>query len=366
MTTLVGLPLKVLFLVNGLGSGNAARIDAIARVFEDRGWQVEIAAAGNGFLYFSRQRPSLRTTELRQTRYRSSQHRFSVASLFLSAVLFVANGCVNFFRIKSTLSRFQPSLIVHDSIYNAAILFSGSIAVVSVNNSIQICRESQRWPLPKSVRSQFFVERLDAFFQRCFPALVLCPWFAAAGSHDKKTKLIEPVVRRQFNVANELDLSCDAQRIAVIYSGSGLGANLHRDLATHGLQVTVLGYQGKDRNEQIEFIDGALDISEILRNCDLVVMMAGFSSLAEAIAMKIPMVIVPLDGQSEQFINAKAVEALGLGLVAAPESVASTVQRALTQLSSFKNAFDSLNFQTRGADQAYDAIVNFLKTEART
>ena len=351
---------SILFLINGLGLGNSARCEAIILELETKGCQVNLACAGRAFEYFSSRRLKSQILRLRQSSYLGKQEYFSVFWLVFSFFNFLWNGVVNFFLIRQCLRKGNPDLIVIDSVYNAAAFLAMGCPVISINSSSRIIELAKSSQLPAETRSQYFVEYFDSCFQKIFPDLVLCPWFHGAETHRPREKLIEPIVRSQFVRREFTSPVRKIERMAVIYSGSGLAPDLHQKLQEVCSELRVFGSQvSKELHPGVSTASN-FDISDEMKKVDVVVIMGGLSSISESMALRVPMVIVPLPGHAEQWANAKRAENLGVAVVTKAELLPESLLRLQEKIELIQTNLRDLPFQFRGASQGAAEIINFF------
>lgn len=66
-------------------------------------------------------------------------------------------------------------------------------------------------------------------------------------------------------------------------------------------------------NRVVQIPEGDCDAHEAIGACDLVVTKAGYGTVAEAIAAKVPLLTIPVEGSRESTLIASTVEKLGIG-----------------------------------------------------
>src|SRR6266850_2128877 len=126
-------PLRVLFLVNGLGLGNSTRCHAIIQRLLGVGAQITVVTSGNGVWYF-RSVPGI--AGLHQTDslyYGVKENRISIARTMMAAADFVGILRRNARIVSSILDSWNPDIAVTDSVYTFGPLKRRKIPIVAVN-----------------------------------------------------------------------------------------------------------------------------------------------------------------------------------------------------------------------------------------
>jgi UDP:flavonoid glycosyltransferase YjiC (YdhE family) len=90
----------------------------------------------------------------------------------------------------------------------------------------------------------------------------------------------------------------------------------------------------------------------------------GYSAVSEAIVLRKPVVVIPIENHAEQFINALTVESLGLGLMADQTTAQVAIARMFDEYGEFVRAHQTSLVPTDGAAVAADLIVRRISGEA--
>lgn len=86
---------------------------------------------------------------------------------------------------------------------------------------------------------------------------------------------------------------------------------------------------------------------EMIAACDLVIAKAGYSTVAEAIAGRVPVLVVPVEGSVENAVIARTIESLGIGLSVSDEGILdgrlfAVAAEMLDDLGRYRAAYDRL------------------------
>ena len=96
-----------------------------------------------------------------------------------------------------------------------------------------------------------------------------------------------------------------------------------------------------------------------MRDTDLVVVNGGFSAVSEALALRKPMVVIPVPRHAEQWANGDNIRRLGLGMVATEAALEDAIDVALDNIEGFRFAYNALPHLLNGAEQAAELILDF-------
>ncbi|MDP2653363.1 MAG: glycosyltransferase family protein [Candidatus Omnitrophota bacterium] len=352
---------RLLFIVNGLGMGNSTRCYAVMRELMALGYGVDVLTSGNGYDFF-RQRHDIGAVHLLRSLYYGKRgKRLSILYTFLAFPHFIWILLKNM-RIASEIIRGgRYRAIVIDSDYTLLLLRPFlRVPVIAVNNADVIVAEYQKAPKPPCrFYAQFLIERMDLLFHRLVPDLVLSPWLEPRTAGDAKFWPIPVIVRGELEVR---PASPVLKNILVMLTGSqfkAFPAFLERLKEREGVHIDVLGCDGPSRG-WITFHGKVRDNIEILNRADLMVINGGFSAVSEAVALRKPAVVVPVEHHAEQFVNAAAVERLGLGLAATPEDVTDKINFMVEHFPLFVSRHQESPPTTPGRQKAAGVIHAFL------
>lgn len=307
---------RLLFLCAGLGKGNASRtlaiIEAIARQ-QTQSLTFNVFTWGAGGNFLSTALSSLPiSVDLQVGRdyiFRDESH--SVAS---RAYQFGSSFLLNSVSIHDLVKKLRPDLIIIDSDYHLPGYLFRSLPVISINQArdvvtraSEIGYQSQAW----RDRFTFIVrENLDALFQETFSGEVICPSFMVGREKIGRVEKIPLIVRQEFLDEPGAPISTNStfeERYAVLSGGSGFERELLAEFGQR-LNAPLIGF---DQNQDVV---KARD----LKGFTTLITQGGLSSLSEGIALGKFVAALPIRHHPEQEINAKTLEAKGLGICLSP------------------------------------------------
>ncbi|GAB4317655.1 MAG: hypothetical protein Kow0059_10810 [Candidatus Sumerlaeia bacterium] len=350
---------KILYALVGVGAGNATRTQAILDELALEKFEIRFLAQGRAYdLLHSR----FHTYRLHEITY--SRGEYSPASIVRQNYAFPIRVWQNIRRAAQILDEFAPDVVIADSdffcLYPAR---RRRIPVISVNSSAATVHKFRAYRRTPSdcFFSYHVIERVDYLLQRAFATMVVTPVFSRIEGLGGKFKMVNPIVRRSFlqSPPRNPDTRFDYDAV-VMFGGSGIGAK-DLDFTRYGGRLLVLGQTGRLKlPSQAETVGFEPDPARYLARARIAVVQGGFNSISELLALRIPAVMVPIQGHAEQFTNAVWAERLGLGLVSTPEHVVHAMRRIEVNYEQFAARARALDIRCDGACQAARLIEEFL------
>ncbi|CAN5227813.1 hypothetical protein BH09SUM1_BH09SUM1_11570 [soil metagenome] len=302
-----------------------------------------------------------RTVALREVSYGGGDS-ISAWGMIRSNLNFPAKFRQNQKRLGELMDEFKPDLVVADSdFYCLAPAKKRGLRLASINNSAVVVETIMReGGMPRSCSVSYnFIERIDYLLQWRYPDRVLCPTLRKINRLPEKFVQIPPIVRPAIQPLTE-----PGDEIVVMTGGSGIGvANI--DLrALAGEKIRLLGTPLKKVPHGSNHVGFTLDVMEHFRRAKVLVVQGGFSSVSEAVALRVPTVVLPIANQAEQWTNGRAVEKLGFGLSARHAGEAGAlVKKILGDYHRYWNAAQSLRIPTNGHQIAANLLWKWAKGE---
>jgi UDP:flavonoid glycosyltransferase YjiC (YdhE family) len=354
--------IRILFIVNGLGLGNSTRCHAVIQRLVAYGVTVDVVTSGNGLWYFREQPEPENLFEVEALYYASNNGQISIAGTILSIAEFWRILKTNAAKLETILDRQKYDAVVVDSIYNWRPIKRRGIPFAALNNADMVHFGYRRFKdRPKSTRAQFYVvEESDYFFHKSVPDLVLSPTFdlslAEAGPPYHR---IGPIVRSGCTPSS---IQCPARRVLVMLSGSRFGSPVSFSQAKFPFEIDVVGREAPPdaaAQKGVNYHGRVLNSLGILQKSDIAVVNGGFSAVSEAFYARRPLVVVPIPNHAEQWVNARMIEHLGVGMIGSEDNIEADILTAFSRLSEFQSGYDQLPAPEDGADEAAKILINF-------
>lgn len=353
---------RLLFIVNGLGMGNSTRCDSIIECLIQQGYAVDILTSGNGLRYFKENGHGGEIFEIASLYYGKDKNgKLSIGSTLraLPDLFRIYRGNVR--RLKRLLTSGHYRAVLIDSDYTMLWLKQHArIPIIALNNAdivIDECRT--RSDLPSSIRLQLLIERLDNLFHQRIPHLVLSPAICDPATSNEHIKHYAPFIRSGLTGGT----SETVQKILVMLSGSQFGSKTDflRDLPLpKGARIDVVGREGES-DADIHYHGRVLNNRALVNEADLMVINAGFSAVSEAVVLRKPAVVLPIENHAEQHINACIFEEQGLGLTASIENAPEKITELIARFKEFCDNHKRFDANPHGAIDAARDVDAFIE-----
>ena len=350
---------RVLFLVNGLGLGNATRCHAIMRKLGEAGVGCSVATSGNGLWYFRQQQNVGEPVELTSLHYGAAQGRLSMVRTILSAPGYVAAIRSNARIVETLMDSLKPDAVVTDSTYLPRRGCMRRVPFLAVNNADVVRSLYRRYAdRPKSIRLHFHaVEELDFLYHRMVPDVSLSPRLdtpadAPPAPYYRVGPIVRPACRPSLT-------NGPPKRILIMLSGSRFGSTVNLTRAPANCSVDIVGRAAPNRlaSERCRYLGRVLNTPELAADADLLVVNGGFSAVSEAFVMRKPLIVIPVPNHAEQWVNARTICELGVGTMAREEDLEDALTQGLARIDTFRAAYARLPDAADGAEQAARRIL---------
>jgi len=360
---------RILFLVNGLGLGNSTRCHAVMQRLIAHGAENRVVTSGNGLWYFRSVPDVAQLHEVESLYYGVKDGRISIARTLGALVDFAGILRRNARTIAAVIEAWRPDAVVADSVYTFRPFRRKGIPLIALNNADVVHQAYHRFiGVPASIRAQFWcVEEPDYLFHRAIPDLVVSPTLdpsiAEVGGNVRR---VGPIVREGFAAgASRTGVS----NVLVMLSGSRFGSPVAFTRTDWPFAVDVVGRPAPadwDNRGAIRFHGKLLDNKALVEKADIVVVNGGFSAVSENFSMRKPLVVIPVPNHAEQWINARTIEQLGVGMIAQEADLEGALDAAARDAGRFHDGYAKLGPIPDGAAQAAALIMSHLGSAGRT
>ena len=355
---------KVLFLVNGLGMGNSTRCYSIIERLAETGLKIDVMTSGNGLFFFSEKKEINRIIEINEFYYaKEKSGKLSILRTISSLFDFIRIYAENNLLVKNYLKEERPSAVVTDSQYVFWPMIFRKIPIIAINNSdVVVMSFFKMKNKPLSVFPQFFlIECMDYLFHLLVPTKVISP--VLNKSYSKNGKFIHvPLIARK-NCKREINKE-NIKNVVIMLSGSAFGSQVNLKGESFPFHIDVIGRTG-DNSGEVTFHGKILDNIDIINRADVLVINAGFSAVSEGIYAGKPMAVIPVDNHAEQYVNAKTVEELGLGIITKAEKIPSAIREVISNIDSFRSNHEAYPFERGGSEKACRIVMDIVNSQSR-
>ncbi len=357
--------MKTLFLISGLGLGNSTRCHAIMQCLKDAGARNFVATSENGLWYFAGLPEVERCFEMESLYYGKRKGRISIAATIASSFDFIGIQRRNAALVERLLETLQPDVVVTDSVYISKPMHRRKIPLVALNNADAVVRGYRMFRnRPAGIRAQFYaVELMDYLYHAWRPDLVISPALLAelAQAHGK-FRPVGAIVRKGYRPAPYRER---ARNAVIMLSGSAFGTEIRLARAEYPLKIDVLGRSAPPgwAGTGVTYHGRVRDPRPFLQDADLVVVNGGFSAVSEMYCMAKPMIVVPVPGHAEQWVNGQVADYLGIGMAAKEDEIEDKILTAAQYLPRLQAAYARVQLRADGAREAASLILGAVKRD---
>ena len=328
---------KILFLINGYGLGNSTRCHAIIQHLH-KDFEIDVFVYGNSLKYFKQ------VSEVNQI-FKGASIEYTLKNGKIKFFTTIKNSIKSILKnrtyIKQILKSKSYKMIISDSQYSAVFLKNRPY-LISINNANRIIKKA--WKMKKkNYWSQYFIELLDCIYNQIIPDQVVSPFFDCCkdSSHIKHVPLI---IRKEFDVGTiKSDSKKQINRIFIMTSGAN---NLKQSQVIHfnNKNYKVFALKGSHIEGDVQKIDKIYNTSHLITESDILVINGGLSSISEVLALKKPMLIIPIKGHIEQKINASWIQKNKMGLISSWDNLEKNIDQIQNNYRHFKESILYFNF----------------------
>jgi UDP:flavonoid glycosyltransferase YjiC (YdhE family) len=358
---------RILFLVNGLGLGNSTRCHAVIQWLIEQGAEIQIVTSENGLWYFRAVPNIARLHEVESLYYGAKDGRISIARTLRAITDFTGILKRNSEKIASIIADWRPDAAVSDSVYTYRPFKRSGIPFIALNNADVVHQACRRYTdRPASIRAQFWcVEESDYLFHRLVPDLVISPTLdPSLPEVGGNVRRVGPIVRRGFAPG---PARIPIRRVLVMLSGSRFGSPVVFERTDWPFEIDVVGRPAPanwNGPQSIRFHGKLLDNKALVENADMVIVNGGFSAVSESFTMRKLLVVIPVPNHAEQWINARTIEYLGVGMSAREADLEDALATASMQAEQFHEGYRRIREISDGAAEAAKLIMSVARSGA--
>jgi hypothetical protein len=352
------------FLVNGLGLGNSTRCDAIIQQLIDRGWTVDVITAGNGLWYFNDRPYVRRVYGMEELQYAADNGKLSVIGTIRSLGNLATIARRNSSLISQVINDTGPEVVISDSVYTLKAGQNKRPVRIALNNSDVVHFGYRHFgPPPRTTVAQFyFIEQMDYLYHRFAPDLSISPNIdPSIPALCTNYRRVAPIVRSGYEKPSSLPRE---NRVVIMLSGSKFGSPVILTRDNYSFDIDIAGRDMPadwEPNDRVRYHGRVENTLPLLRGAALAVINAGFSAVSEICCMGIPAVVIPVENHAEQWLNARAMVSLGLGLMSNEDNLERTMLEAWDRLNEFNGAYERLGPFPSGAQQTATLIEDYVR-----
>jgi len=310
--------MNILYGVCGDGMGHATRSAVVAEHLTSRGHKLTFACSkGRAFDFLQRRWPG-RVVATVSMNYTIVHNRVDVLDSFLQNT--VKQAFAPLAHLGAFLSIPKPDIVISDfDAWSARYARVVNVPVVAVDNIHFTSRCNHAVPLDTADLEAAAIMYPVVEAAVPWASAYLVTTFASAPVCRDKTSLHLPILRPEaFDAKAHVEAFREGEHIVVYFNDHAHTLDLTKVLHRVSTPFRVYGTLGPDATEVRDKNVTFCPLSEANFLADVasargVVGGSGFTLMTEAIYLGRPMLAVPFQGQFEQILNAKYLEALGYG-----------------------------------------------------
>jgi uncharacterized protein (TIGR00661 family) len=363
--------MKILFVVSGIGFGDATRehanILAVKKKFPEA--KIMVAAYDNSYSYFKNKFHTIKIQgyKLPGKNMKISAFRFGLKNFLLPA--FWVHGTL---KVRLEAFNFIPDLIVSDfepiGISLAKVLNKPCIVVFGYDPDLyKAYLKKKKASISMKVEAVYFSKLYDQASHVIIPSL----------RHPDKKHLrysyISPILREEINNLpkdSEImkGLGLKKKPILISLGGSNFGHKLVKGLnkVAHKFKEDFIIFGGDldfPLAKNIQYISFTDELLKYLKVAKGVITLGGQQTLAEALAFKKPILCYPIQDHVEQILNAYSLrETIQISHKHSPKEIENDLKKFLRDLKKIETKVKKLNLQGNGSEQVAK-IINIYANE---
>lgn len=360
--------MKLLFVVTGVGLGDATREHANMKAFLDKDPNTEILVAGydNSYEYFKAKFP---TIKIKGYKIHGKRLKFNVLSFALSNFTLPFIWIWQAFKLRLLVKRYNPDIIISDFEPTGI-----TIAKLVKKKCVMIFGYD---PLAyDDFIKKHKVPRIMALEHEYLKSVYANADFAIIQTLGKKKNsmiyhYVNPISRikpEDLHAESTLmkKLGLKKSPILVMLGGSEFGLKLAKDIDTMASKFRnenfiMLGASKViPRSKNVIHYPFKENVFEYMKVAKGVITLAGQKSITESLVFKKPMLVFPIEGHIEQALNAFAVQ--GNAMVCWKSSKAKkAIADFIKAIPPLSRKMKKLNIKADGSEEVVKLVYGLLR-----
>lgn len=335
--------MKILFVVTGIGYGDATREHAIIEEFlkRDKKNKILVAVYDNSYEYFKDKYP---TIKIKSYKFPGKKMKFRTF-LFAIKNIFLP---LKWVYLKKEFREFNPDIIISDfeplGIILAKYLKKKCISVFGFDPLVY--KKIKKNPQLR-LQAQYLIRLYNQ------SDYVLIPSFVNKGK-CKNRIYINPVIRKISNKKTKKQ----KEHILVVLGGSTFGNLLAKKINTiadkFNENFIIIGSKLKlETKSNVKYYSFKENIQDYIKNSKAVITLGGRLALMESLYFKKPVMAFPIKNHVEQLVNVKAMEKK-IVVCYDLKNLKTKIDYFLKNLNNLKKKIPKLKFN--GAEQVVDFV----------
>ena len=297
---------RIIYGYSGEGSGHSSRTREMASALEAAGHEVRLASYDRGYRNL---RDDFDVLEIEGLTISSEDNRVSLLSTIGENLKRLPHGARALGSLRDLFRQFQPHVVVCDFEPMTAYLAEHyQVPLISLDNQHRMRYMSGSGPPGRQTAAALTRRLIQAMVP--WPGVSLITALFEAPVTNPRAFVFPPIVRREVRQAEPI-----TGDHVLVYLTSGFDSLLPEFARFGREEFRVYGYQREGQQGPLRFLPPSQQgFIDDLASCRGVIATAGFTLLSEALYLGKPCLVLPMQGQFEQELNAWQLETCGLGL----------------------------------------------------
>lgn len=359
---------KILFVVTGVGLGDATREHAIIKSFMKKypKLKILIACYNKSYDYFKDKYPVIK---IRGYKFQEKKAKFNLLYFIINNLILPFYWLYSYLIINKKIKEFNPDIVISD--FEPCGL---SFAKIVNKKCIMIFGfDPVKYDEIKSYKKMTPVMKMQAFY---FKKLFRLASHAIIPTIERKKKSIaynyvNPIIRKKpKDLPSEKKLmqklKLNKKPIIVTVGGSKFGLKLIKNIiriAPITRENFIIFSPKKIKgNENIQVLELQKDIFEYLKVSKGIITLAGQKTIVEATLFKKPLLVFPIKNHVEQFLNAQTIKKYAkVCNEQDKKSVENAIITFIDNLDKLQKKIKKKKIETNGAEQVVKLIEFYSK-----
>ncbi len=361
--------MKALFLVTGVGYGDATREHAniVAFLKKNKKNKVLVAGYDNSYEYF---KDKYQTIKISGYRMHERNLKFQILRFLANNYNLPFSWVSSALKLKDKLRRFKPDIIISD-FEPTGVLLSKLInrKCIIIFGYDPLRFESYSSKNKVGLKVYFEAKYFESIYNMADKVIIP----SIFKNHKKIGKYIyvNPIMRESKKQPKEKilmkKLRLEKKPVIVMLGGSDFGHAIVNELlkVAHEFdeQFIIFGSRfGRIRTRNVEYIPFTNNFYDYLKVSKGVITLAGQLTLTECLFYRKPFIAYPIKDHVEQLLNAESLKNIGI-IGTSPRNIKKDIKKMLKDSRRIIKGIKKLNIKTNGASQVVDVIYDAVENE---
>ncbi len=297
---------KILYTINGDGMGHTTRSIPIIQALIKKHTVQIITTSEKSYAVVKKKFSNVQNIEGVHFIYKNNSVDTLATILHNAKTLLKRDSPLRV--LYAIVKKFHPDIIITDfehlTLYISKLFSIPVICICNIHAVTEL-----KYTIPQKYKKAYYGLRLGTTVGDVNIKEHIIMSFFDLPTKRKNTTLIQPILRPEITSAKP-----QVKNHILVYQTSNTNTKLISTLKKIPESFIVYGFNQEKKDNNITYRKFNENIFfEDFKNCKACIANGGFSFISEAIALKKPILSIPIKGQFEQILNAMQIEKLGYG-----------------------------------------------------